>query len=191
MATDQLPRELMESCLAASQEATFQGFSDSVLKDKITRLHETVYRMGFESGWRIREQQIAATPAPISRISGDATTSPAEKFAEWCRKHGLQPEKCDDSNIWIRHAFDGGIAAGVPCTMPEGEAVAWEFRHAVDLARPQELWAMSEWQLTYDIGKASRHPSGSMDWPRFECRPLVRAATPKGHRGQDGEGKME
>lgn len=57
-----LPRELMESCLAAAQEATFEGFDDSVLKaefadPKRRRLMETLYRMGFESGWRIREQQ--------------------------------------------------------------------------------------------------------------------------------------
>lgn len=56
----EIPRELMESCLAASQEATFAGFDDSVLKEVFSgphrRLFETVYRMGFESGWRIREK---------------------------------------------------------------------------------------------------------------------------------------
>lgn len=59
---NELPRELMESCCAAAQEATMQGFDDSVLSHvfgdpKHRRLLETVYRMGFESGWRIREQQ--------------------------------------------------------------------------------------------------------------------------------------
>ena len=61
MTDRELPRELMESCLAAAQDATFEGFDDSVLKDVFSgphrRLLETVYRMGFESGWRIREKQ--------------------------------------------------------------------------------------------------------------------------------------
>lgn len=60
----QLPRELMESHLANAQEATMQGFSDSVLASAITpfvqRMMDTCYRMGFESGWRIREEEIAA-----------------------------------------------------------------------------------------------------------------------------------
>lgn len=61
----ELPRELAEACLAAAQEATFQGFDDSVLASEFAdpkrrRLMETIYRMGFESGWRIREKQIAA-----------------------------------------------------------------------------------------------------------------------------------
>jgi hypothetical protein len=61
---NELPRELMESCLAVSQEATMQGFSESVLASAITpfvqRMMDTCYRMGFESGWRIREKQIAS-----------------------------------------------------------------------------------------------------------------------------------
>jgi hypothetical protein len=54
-------REVMESCLAVSQEATFQGFDDSVLKSEFAdpkrrRLMEAIYRMGFESGWRVMEK---------------------------------------------------------------------------------------------------------------------------------------
>jgi len=62
------PRELMEAFLATAQEATFHGFDNSVLKEVFAgphrRLLETLYRMGFEAGWRIREQQIADGMAP-------------------------------------------------------------------------------------------------------------------------------
>lgn len=66
-AAKELPRELMESCLAAASEATFEGFANSVVADKINRLSTVIYRMGFESGWRIREKQVGA--AAIRELS--------------------------------------------------------------------------------------------------------------------------
>jgi hypothetical protein len=64
IAVPELPRELMESLLAAAEEATFQVVDAAVVKDvfvdqKIRRIFGAVYRMGFESGWRIHEKHTA------------------------------------------------------------------------------------------------------------------------------------
>jgi hypothetical protein len=68
---DKLPRELMESYLAQAHEATFDGFDKSVQREIFNgphrRLFETVYRMGFECGWRIREEAPAAGAEGLKR----------------------------------------------------------------------------------------------------------------------------
>jgi hypothetical protein len=32
-------------------------------------------------------------------------------FEEWCKTKGLTPSKCDETNLWIREAFEGGKAS--------------------------------------------------------------------------------
>jgi hypothetical protein len=129
----------MESCLAAAQEATFAGFDDSVLKAEFTdpkrrRLMETIYRMGFESGWRIREQQIAhgveGLPAAeyLAKVEADPRRAQAlqrarERVVSWDASQIKQPG-------WD-HVF-AAFVAGANEAQANPDATGHDFTRAAD-----------------------------------------------------------
>lgn len=70
-----LSRELMQSYGAEAHEATFKGFAESSMAPKVDRFTERVYDMGFEAGWRIREQLSLHSPVNDAERASPAQTS--------------------------------------------------------------------------------------------------------------------
>ena len=65
----------MESHLAVALESTFEGFDNSVLKEvfsdrKLRLIFETVYRMGFDTGWRVREEHALKDGSGVEGCDG-------------------------------------------------------------------------------------------------------------------------
>lgn len=44
-----------------------------------------------------------------------------DTFEAWCKTKGLEPDKCDNANCWIRYAFEGGMQARAALEQPAAE----------------------------------------------------------------------
>jgi hypothetical protein len=93
-----LPRELMEACEAQAEDATMESFAQTAYADRIDRFTRTVYRMGFESGWRVRQEHPAAPPSllvaqPV-QAQEDAARLISEEEYELLRRIQLYARQC-------------------------------------------------------------------------------------------------
>lgn len=49
--------------------------------------------------------------SPLADKLRTLNTNPiVASFEDWCATKGLTPSKCDETNLWIREAFEGGRA---------------------------------------------------------------------------------
>lgn len=54
--------------------------------------------------------RLYAAPQPIA--TADQTKQ--DLFANWCKQKGMPASDCDESNCWIRYAFEAGVLAAAP-----------------------------------------------------------------------------
>lgn len=100
MALRQQGADLLAKMVAAPVAVSSKAEDGSVPVPTNANMAKMMVLLG--SNWLATNAPDQIATAPVSQPAAP------KSFAEWCSKKGLEPEKCDRANMWIREAFEAG-----------------------------------------------------------------------------------
>jgi hypothetical protein len=191
MATDLTDEQERQAFEAWSRNKPGGGFTLDRYKDPQCTEYVHYNTQWAWEAWLARATLAKATPAPSSRISGDGPSTPTAAMLRagekaWGDCYG----RCCDAPYQdvVRAVITAALAAGVPCTMPEGEARNAEDRDLIAMQQSLiDRYVTIGLDALEDAARLIAHLGGNPKKQQRAISQLKTAAINKGHRGQDCE----